>query len=54
MHKSEWEEPKELSGFIQLLFGYESKFDTETFIAKVQEPDCCWIFDPTSTAENKR
>ena len=49
MRTSEIEDPKELSGIIWQLYGYESKFTKDLFIERVQQPDCCWILNGKET-----
>ena len=48
MRISESDDPV-YEGFIQQLFGYESKYDKDIFLAKIQEPPCDWIFDGKKT-----
>ena len=44
MRMSEEEADPKLSGFIQLVFGYESKLTKAEFIQKLMTKDCKWIF----------
>lgn len=47
--KSEIEEPKERSGLMWLIFGYESMLSKELFISRLHDDDCNWIFDAKKT-----
>lgn len=49
MRTSEIEDPKELSGFIWQVYGYESKFTRDEFIDRMQTPDCDWILSGQKT-----
>ena len=39
------DDDESLAGFIWLCFGYESKYDKETFLDKVKDKKCNWLFD---------
>jgi len=45
---SEEEDKPELTGFIQLLFGTESKLSREDYEEHITRDECTWVFSPAT------
>ena len=45
MRLNEDEDDPELTGFIHLLFGYESKFTKEEYMERIANENIQWVFD---------
>ena len=43
---SEEEDKVEHTGFLMLLFGYESRLSRDDYLNQIVRPDCNWIFTP--------